>query len=353
MSDLEQRKRDLRQKQSLPLEGKIILAEQRIREWYDHWAGDVYISFSGGKDSTVLLDLVKRLYPDVPAVFVDTGLEYPEVRRFATERADVVLRPEMRFDQVIKTYGYPVVSKEVANTVAGAKRSIEKGVYSLRLCKLGVKRDEYGGLHDDGKYNYDTTIDGSKFRQTKWRFLLDAGFKVSACCCDVMKKRPLEIYEKQTGRKPIIATMAVESMNRESAWLKNGCNAFNAKKPKSTPMSFWTEQDVLHYLKQNNIPYCSVYGDIRVKPPKDTIDGQMNIIDYIGCYEPGDTLETTGCDRTGCMFCAFGIKQEGTPNRFQRMKETHPRQYAYCMKSLEEGGLGLREVLEYIGVPYE
>ena len=111
-ADLEYRKLALRQKQSLPLEGKIILAQQRIREWYDHWNGDVYISFSGGKDSTVLMHLVKELYPHVPAVFVDTGLEYPEVRKFATERADVVLRPKLRFDQVIQKYGYPVIGKK-------------------------------------------------------------------------------------------------------------------------------------------------------------------------------------------------------------------------------------------------
>ena len=104
----------LKQKQSLPLEGKVALAERRIREWYEHWEGDVYISFSGGKDSTVLLDIVKRLYPDVPAVFVDTGLEYPEIRSFALARADVVLRPKMRFDQVVAKYGYPVIGKKTS-----------------------------------------------------------------------------------------------------------------------------------------------------------------------------------------------------------------------------------------------
>ena len=186
--------------------------------------------------------------------------------------------------------------------------------------------------------------------QTKWRFLLDADFKISSRCCDVMKKRPAALYQKQTGRKPFIATMASESMNRETAWFKNGCNAFKAAKPQSTPMAFWTEQDVLHYIKRFDVPYCSVYGDILIDESDNDefIENQINLIDYIGEYESEDKLQTTGCDRTGCMFCMFGCHLEKEPNRFQRMKTTHPKQYEYCMDKL-----GLKEVLEYIGVPYE
>ena len=349
---------DLRQRQSLPLQAKILMTQRRIRDWVDYWHDDVYVSFSGGKDSTVLKHIVDGMYDNIPSVFVNTGLEYPEIQTFVREikagkypcfNPDVeIVRPEMRFDEVVKEYGYPVVSKEVANTIQGARNSISKGKYSHRLCKLGVRRDEYGGLHDDGKYDYDAALSGSKFTQKKWRFLLDADFKISSRCCDVMKKRPAALYEKQTGRKPIIATMAYESMNRENAWLKNGCNGFTAKKPTSTPMAFWTEQDVLRYIKEFNVPYCPVYGEIRVKQSGETVDGQMNLIDYLGDYAPEDTFETTGCDRTGCMFCMFGCHLEKEPNRFQRMKITHPKQWQYCMDQL-----GLREVLEYIGVPYE
>ena len=112
-------------------------------------------------------------------------------------------------------------------------------------------------------------------------------------------------------------------------------------------MSFWTEQDVLHYIKEFNVPYCPVYGEIK-EDDKPEFEGQMNWIDYLGCYEPQDRLTTTGLSRTGCMFCMFGAHLEKEPNRFQRMKVTHPKQYAYCMDKM-----GLREVLEYIGVPYE
>lgn len=351
-------KQDLLQRQSLPLRAKILMTERRIREWVDYWNGDVYVSFSGGKDSTVLKHIVDQMYDNIPAVFVNTGLEYPEIQQFVREvkagkypcfNPDVeIIRPEIRFDEVIKKYGYPVISKEVSSTIQGARKSIEKGAYSLRLCKLGVTRDEYGGLSDDGAHDYDKTLRGSKFNQRKWRYLLDADFKISSYCCDVIKKRPAANYEKRTGRRPIIATMACESLNRENEWFKNGCNGFDTPNPKSHPMSFWTEQDILHYIKEYGVPYCPVYGEIRVKPPNNAIDGQINAIDFLGSYDAEDILETTGCTRTGCMFCMFGCHLDPEPNRFQRMKITHPKQYEYCMNQL-----GLKEVLEYIGVPYE
>ena len=64
------------------------------------------------------------------------------------------------------------------------------------------------------------------------------------------------------------------------------------------------------------------------------------------------SIHTTGVDQTGCMFCCFGCHLEKAPNRFQRMQKTHPNQWNFCMKPVEDGGLGLREILEYLGVPY-
>jgi len=105
-------KDDLKYFQNLPLELKIAKTKQRIREWYTYFGGEVYVSFSGGKDSTVLLDIVRQDYPDVKAVFVDTVLEYPEIRKFVKKFDNVTwLKPELRFDEVIKKYGYPVISK--------------------------------------------------------------------------------------------------------------------------------------------------------------------------------------------------------------------------------------------------
>ena len=296
----------MKQRQALPLEAKIAFTESRIRSWYSHFQGDVYVSYSGGKDSTVLLDIVKRLYPDVPAVFCDTGLEYPEVRELALRKADVVLKPGMSFKKVIEKYGYPIPSKEQA-----------KFIYEVRH----TKSDKLRNLRLNGN--------GTGFGRisTQWIPLINAPFEVGSTCCDVMKKRPFHRYQNETGRYAMIAVMACESKQREKKYLKDGCNVFDSKEPKSKPMAIWTEQDVLRYIKNNGIEYASCYGEI---------------------VETESGLMTTRESRTGCMFCMFGVQFDGTPNRFQRMERDYPKQYAYCIDKL-----GIGAVLDYVGIPYK
>lgn len=138
-----------------------------------------------------------------------------------------------------------------------------------------------------------------------------------------MKKHPLDRYQKKSGLYPYIGTLAAESKLREQKWIKNGCNAFEAKKKTSQPMSFWVEQDVLTYILQEGLEICSVYGDIMAK------DEAGMLYDPI----PGlqQQLVCTGCDRTGCIFCGFGCHLEKGETRFQRLAKTHPKQYEYCM----------------------
>ena len=140
-----------------------------------------------------------------------------------------------------------------------------------------------------------------------------------------MKKTPVHNFYHKTGKTPIIATMAEESSLRESQYLRQGCNGFKNKIPTSTPIAFWTEQDILEYIDTYKIPIASVYGD-DIKT---------------------DKYYTTGCQRTGCMFCGFGCHLEKYPNRFQRLAETHPKQYDYIINTL-----GMGKVLDYIGVEY-
>ena len=182
----------------------------------------------------------------------------------------------------------------------------------------------------------------SLYNKKKWRFLLDAPFDMHNACCDVMKKKPFHKYQRQTGRKPYIGTLATESMNRKNQWMAHGCNSFDSRTMRSAPLSFWTEQDILSYIVKYNVPYSPIYGDI--------------IVDKNGKYK------TTGLERTGCIFCGYGCHLEKSPNRFQQLKETHPRQYEYCISGGEmvdgkwqpdKNGLGLGKVLDYIDVPYK
>ena len=345
MAENRHSKGDLQQMQAMPLHIKITMTERRIFDWYNHWNGDVYLSFSGGKDSTVLKHIVDNMGLNIPSVFINTGLEYPELQKFAMSQENVTtIRPQMMFPDVLRTYGYPVVSKEVS------KRCEE-----ARSKPNGVSYEKLFGTFVDKK-----TGRLSQFNCGGWSWIYDAPFKISDKCCKIMKKRPAHSYENETGRKPILAVMAEESRQRASNWKVNGCNAFSLKRPQSMPMAFWTEQDVLHYIKNKNVPYCSVYGDIRVKPQTEEDKDQITFAEYMDNYD-GETLETTGAKRTGCMFCMFGCHREKEPNRFQRMKETHPRQYEYCIGGGEfvdgvwqpnKQGLGLGYVLDYINVKY-
>lgn len=347
-------KSSLLQFQALPLSAKIRMTAARVEGWYQYWSSyrqdskesdpeGVYLSFSGGKDSTVLRHIIQHhclaVY-DCPSVFVDTGLEYPEIRAFAIAHADVVLRPEMPFNQVIQQYGYPVIGKAQARGIRDLQNAHGQNEATVNLRLTG--------------YNRQGVYCSTQKLGDKWHYLQDAPFKISEQCCDVMKKKPMHKYMKETRRVPITATMCVESNARTRAWLQNGCNAFDAKVPISQPMAFWTEQDVYMYLFLYCVPYSPIYGEIQCTyngkdcPPRAARRCLSEYPDSASRFR----FYNTGEHRTGCMFCAFGAHLEKSPNRFERMCETHPKQYAYCMRATDQGGLGMAAVLDHIGVKY-
>ena len=232
-------------------------------------------------------------------------------------------------------------SEELAEILSSRMKNREGGS-NLRLALL------LGMITKDNQIKANIpSANLSKYSQVKWQFFLDAPFEIGNQCCRVMKKNPSHKYTKETGRKPITAQMASESRLRTQKWLQYGCNSFDAKKPISNPMSFWFDQDVLLYIKKYNIPICSIYGDI-VKD--DGTDFDLTEYEDKGIFElDRPSLKTTGCSRTGCMFCGFGCHLEKPgEGRFERMKETHPKQYEYLMKSKEEGGLGYKEIIDWI-----
>lgn len=376
---------DLYQMQSLPLSAKIRMTARRINEWVNEFGEDgVYLSFSGGKDSTVLGHIIREVcgYKNIPFVFVDVPTQYPELKEF-TQTFDnlVILKPKISFAQVCEQYGFPMISKVVSNCVSGARKYVkyldsqksnnailtDRQFHMLAMSDpLGIERrinkkneqhknlqigvipsgSEYrlrrlNGELKDSKGNY------SQFNQEKYKFFLDAPFEISDLCCDIMKKKPVHDYEKKTGRKHIIATMASESVIRTQKWLQDGCNAFNVTKPHSNPMSFWTEQDVLLYIKENNLPICSVYGEVVTDyEAVGQCENQMSFADFGIFDKERPLLKTTGCQRTGCVLCGFGCHLE-KESRFLRLKETHPK-FHNLLYILKNNGVTYAEAIDWV-----
>lgn len=300
---------ELKAKQEMSLRDKIDTSMERIEQWYDHWQGNIYVAFSGGKDSSVLLDLTRRIFPEIPAVYNDTGLEYPEVKEHIKTFPNVIItRPKLTYRQVIEKYGFAVISKEQSRYLWDMRVSKSEKLKSIRM---------NGNRWGRGKIS------------KKWLFLLNAPFKISGQCCEILKKNPAKVYERKTHQKAMIGSMVEESMMRAQTYMRFGCNAYETKRPISTPLAFWKKQDVLQYIVDRNLTLPSVYGSIQTD-------------------ENGE-LYTTGVDRTGCIWCLFGIEQEkNSPNRMQRLKVTHPKIYNYCINNL-----GLGEVLDFLEVDYE
>ena len=284
----------LRRFQSAPLVMKIAYTSAKIRAFSQYMDGKVYVSFSGGKDSTVLLDLARQVAPEMPAVFFDTGLEFPEIRAHVKSYSNVeIVKPKASFREVVTAYGYPVVSKNVSQKVQQARNGSEAALKLFSETK-------------------------GRYAMNRYRYLLDAPFPISNRCCDIMKKAPAHDYWKRTGRAPIIGTRCEESQLRADSWLHHGEMVLNCTPPRCNPMAIWTASDVDAYIEQRGLKLADVY--------------------YMG-YK-----------RTGCMYCLYGAQGDGTPNRVQLLKKTHPAQWERMMKPLDEGGFGMGEVCDFLGI---
>lgn len=284
---------ELRRLQKQPYKWKVDHALDVIREFVEHEGENgVYVSFSGGKDSLVLLHLVRSIYPDVPAVFANTGIEFPEQVKFVRSFPNVTeVHPIKHFPKIIKEDGIVYPSKEVAMYIRDAKKGCRYAVNGLRGLDLEGKENQY------------------KARFKRWAYLMDCGVKISPDCCELMKERPLRDYDKMNAKSPIIGTRAQESFRRAVGWMTSGCNSFNGKRYKSTPLSLWMESDVWRYIDENNIKLSPMYSE-------------------------------AGMKRTGCMFCPVPIAH-GDHKNIEYARIHHTKFYETIMIKL-----GLEVMLE-------
>lgn len=294
---------ELKRRQRWTLNQKIDHSLGTIEAFISQTGRTPFISFSGGKDSTVLLNLVRRyIDKDMKAVFCNTGNEYPEIVRFVRNTDNItIIRPRYTIREVIEKYGFPLVSKEQAQGIRQAKTTRSEKLRNIRLHGSDRRKGWVSGKIAD-----------------RWQFLIDEPFMVSEKCCECLKKRPLARYVKQSGEVPLIGTMAGESILRRQQYIRRGgCNSFSGKSAACYPLSIWTDEDIWNYIRKFKVPYCELYDQ--------------------------------GHTRTGCMVCGFGAQYETSPNRFERLAESHPKAYSIFMGYINNG-ITYRESLNIVGI---
>lgn len=290
---------ELHDRQKWSLNQKIDHSLGAIEQFYNHTGGKCVVMFSGGKDSTVLLHLVRRLYPDVMAIFVNTTNEFTEIVKFVRTVNNVTtLLPKVNFKHTVEEYGFPLISKKVAKAIGYIKYPSEKTENVRNLVLTG--------------YNSKGLKCESYKLAKKWYFLKDVDFDITHKCCEVLKHKPFNEYKKTHEVYPFIGTMADNSQQRKGNYLKYGCNILNGSKSVSRPMSIWTDNDVWEYIERYNVPYCDIYDK-----------GEHN---------------------TGCAYCSFGCHLE-KESRFERLRLREPKRYEQMM-NLKNNGITYQEAIQ-------
>lgn len=288
---LSERKKTLISLREMNLESKIIKSKALIREAVEIFGLEkVYISYSGGKDSTVLSHIAKSLYPDILHIFANTTNEFPETLRHIKWEKEynhtniITVIPTDKYNQiwtfkkVVENYGYPVFTKSVSNAIRTYQHALSDITRqnSLEYIERNFKK-------------YISYID----------------LPISDKCCDRLKKGPLRKKARELNMECVmLGILASESYKREKDWLEYGCNVFHERNEnQSRPLSFWTDNDILEYIKNYDVKIPELYHN--------------------------------GYNRNGCMYCGFGAHLESEPNRFQKLAITHPPQYAYFKRNFE------------------
>ena len=284
------------------LESKIIQTKTLIKEAVNEFGLEkVYISYSGGKDSTVLSHIAKSLYPNILHIFSNTTNEYPETIQHIKWEAEcnntniITVLPSdsngsiWTFKRVVEYYGYPLFSKRISNAI----RTYQHAMSSR------TKKNSLDYIQRNFK-----------------KYIPYINCPISDKCCDKLKKEPIRKKAKELGLEcAILGILASESYQREKDWLEYGCNVFHKHKDnQSRPLSFWTNEDIDEYISKYNVRISKLYE--------------------------------MGYKRNGCMYCGFGVHLENTPNRYQMLKITHPIQYAYLLKNF-------KNILNQCNIEYE
>jgi len=301
---------ELQNRQSWTLEQKIDHSMGSIEQFYNAMNGKIVVMFSGGKDSTVLLHLTRKLYPNTKAIFVNTTNEYIEILNFVKNIDNVVtLLPKKTFLNTVKEFGFPLISKQVAKSIGYLKYPSEKTANVRNLVLTGKN------MKGENCVSYKLA--------KKWFFLQNETFDITNKCCEILKHKPFHEYQKSNDVFPLTGIMADNSKQRQGNYLKYGCNIIDSKNPIGRPLSIWTEKDIWDYIKKYNVPYCEIYDDLKDE------DGSVIV--------KGETC-------TGCAYCGFGIHLE-KESRFERLEKRQPKRFKQMMK-LENNGVTYADAIQ-------
>lgn len=314
-----------RQKQSLPYEAKVHHAERRAKEFYNELDGHCHVSV-GGLDSITLLLFLRSIGIDVPAISVSV-LEDKSIQKIHKQLGVIQLKPLKSKVDVLKEYGYPVLSKETAGKISLLQHPNDKNK-TVRHAIITGETGEYGGNRKGTRMKLSQKwlekFGGSDPEGAERGYQV-APFLVSDKCCYYLKEKPCDDYARENHSYPYLGLMASEHGRREKALMTNGCNYFGKKTKRSAPFAIFDRQDLLQLAIDLEVPVPEIYGEI--------------------VREPAGALRTTGAQRTGCSMCGFGIHMESRPHRFDRLREKNFKEWAFWMYEM-----GWGEVLDYIGI---
>lgn len=326
-------------KQSLPYEAKVKYAEVRVREFIrecDNRNLNTHVSV-GGLDSITLLKFIREHcgFDYVPGVSV-SSLEDKSIQRIHEQLGVIRLSPCKSKVEIIRKYGFPVLSKETAAKIELLAHPSEKNK-TVRHAIITGETGEYGGFRKGTRMQlarrwlelfggYENENEGVNYKIPP--------FNVSSQCCYWMKEKPCGDWAKENHSVPFLGLMASEGGRREKSLMLNGCNYFGKSTIRSAPFAIFDRQDILQLALDLNVPVPEIYGEI-----KRGFDGK---------------LYTTKAQRTGCSMCGFGIHIEKRPHRFDRLRERNEEEWDFwmnrCCKDEDGTEYGWGRVLDYIGV---
>lgn len=315
--------REFMEMQNWEYEDKVAHAEERAWSFYRKMASNVFISVGGIDSITLALFLWERIDKEIPAVSVSVleDKSVQEVHHQLAARGNFVfLTPSKSKVEVIRQYGYPVISKDVADKIELIQNPTEDNA-TVRNAIITGQTGRQGGY----RYSQHMRL------ADRWQQLFveqQSPFKVSGKCCYYMKEKPCDAYSRQTGRKVFMALMASEGGRRAKALAQHGCNYYGKTVTRSCPFAIFSRQDILRLAIEMKTPVPTIYGEIKRRA-----DG---------------TLETTRARRTGCTMCGFGIHMEARPHRFDRLHQDNPKEWGFWMYEM-----GWGKVLNYIGIEWE